>query len=128
METASYEFIGEIAKEQLNGKQEVKPTLADNRLRLDVDPKKVRAWEVAVLQTGELNDCMMIFARYLVQGDRPVSPNLPAKPLRKLTGGERSQIRNSRAYELLEEFDLHTLQQASKSFTAQAQSILDDPN
>lgn len=110
-----------------NGKPDL-TQFKDNRIKLDVDAKQVKAWEVAVLQTGQFHETMMIFARYLTRGGKLISPGLPDKPIHKLTGGEKSQIRNSAAYEILEMFDLATLQAAATSFVNQANDFGTDPN
>lgn len=100
----------------------------DNRLQLMVDGKLVETWELAAIEDGKINDWLMIFARYLFRGDKPVSSNLPYRPLDDLTRAEKAQIRNSKAYKELQRFRLPTLRQAATSFMDQASSIDDDPN
>lgn len=92
----------------------------DNRPHIVVDAKNIETWELMVFEEQRINDWMMVFARYLYKGDRPVSPDLPADPLDELTGAQKAQIRNSDAFKYLKRMKVATLRAAVESFAEQA--------
>ena len=92
----------------------------DNRLRLEVDGRQVEAWELTVMESQRISECMLVFARYMVDARGPVSPNLPREPLDELTPEQRQAIMNSKAYKALKRFKLPELNKAAQSFLAQA--------
>lgn len=98
------------------------PQALDNRLRLEVDPRQVEAWELVVMESPRITDWMMVFSRYLVNGRGHISPNLPKTPLDELTEAERERILSSEAYRALKRFSLPDLKAAAQSFAQQAVS------
>lgn len=92
----------------------------DNRLRLEVDGRQVEAWELTVMESQRITECMLVFARYMVTDRGPVSPDLPREPLDELTAEQRQAIMNSKAYKALKRFKLPDLNKAAQSFLAQA--------
>jgi hypothetical protein len=92
----------------------------DNRIRLEVDGRQVEAWELTVMESQKIRDCMLVFARYMVDSGGNLSPNLPNVPLDELTTEQRQQIMNSKAYKALKRFKLPDLNKAARSFLEQA--------
>lgn len=92
----------------------------DNRPRLVVDAKKVETWEIMVMESGKISDCLLVFARYLCRGERPISPEIPPSPIDELSRAEISQIQNSEAFKHLKRLKLKELQGAVSSFLTQA--------
>jgi hypothetical protein len=105
-----------------NGKQEI----IDNRIRLEVDPKKVETWEVMVFEdtNATTSELLMIFARYAVNANGPLSPDLPDVPLDELTKEQRREIMKSDAFRALRRFPLPSLRAAALSFVEQAREGL----
>lgn len=104
--------------------------MIDNRYKLEVDPQKVQTWEIMLLEKGQtlrVTDLVMVFSRYLANGSGPISPDLPDKPLNKLTAEERAQIEASEAYGILCTFPVPKLRDISKSFVENAIASF-DPN
>jgi len=91
----------------------------DNRPHLKIDPKQVESWEIAVIESPKVTDWLMLFARYLENGSGLVSPDLPDKPLNKLTLAERAVITNSAAYDIVQQFKIPALKNAIKTIQEQ---------
>jgi hypothetical protein len=92
----------------------------DNRIRLEVDGRQVEAWELTVMESQKISECMLVFARYMVNASGKLSPDLPNAPLDELTAEQRQQIKNSAAYKALKRFKLPDLNKAARSFLEQA--------
>ena len=101
----------------------------DNRVHLDVDPKKVETWEIMIFEdrTVRIADLLMIFSRYASNGRGLISPGLPSEPVDELTDEQRAEIQASEAFKLLRRFSLPNLRLAAQSFADQAKMAL-DPN
>ena len=93
--------------------------LIDRRLTMLVDPKKVQTWELMVLEQGRITDWMLVFARYLSQGDKLISPDLPDMPIDELTPSQIEGIKSSQAYKALKRLTIPTLKTAATSFQEQ---------
>lgn len=92
----------------------------DNRYHVVVDAKQVEAWEIEILESGFMTHNMILLARYLHKGDRPVSPGLPHKPLDEMTEEEMSSTKTSEAYKVLRRMHISKIKTASQSFMDQA--------
>lgn len=103
--------------ETLNNNSE---TFVDNRVQLVCDPKQLETWEIMVMETGKVNDAMLIFAKYLYRGETAVSQNLPNDPIDELSKEQIQQIKDSKAFKMLKRFKLPQLQAAIRSFVAQS--------
>ena len=104
--------------------------IKDNRIHLDVDPKKLQTWEIMIFEedSPKINDLLMVFSRYAANGDGLVSANLPNDPLDELTQEQVKEIKSSTAYKALRRFTLPALRQAARSFAEQAGEAFNDPN
>jgi hypothetical protein len=73
----------------------------DNRYKLEIDPKKMELWEIEVMQSAQIGNGMLIFCRYLSNGNGLISPNLPSEPIDELPRAELARIKNSEAYKII---------------------------
>jgi hypothetical protein len=95
---------------------------AASRPRLEVDPKQVETWELMVMESPKISDWLLIFPRYLSDGNGLVSPSLPSAPIDELTPAQLKEIKESKAYGILKRIKLPELKAAAQSFAAQAVS------
>lgn len=115
------EFVtDDTVKAMTNGTPQDRETFVDNRLRIEVDPKQIETWELMAMETGRLEDTMLVFTRYLYRGERQVSPDLPNDPIDELPKAERARLKDSAAYKELKRLKLGDLQAACRSFLDQA--------
>lgn len=113
------EQVIEVAEENRNKLNINNGQVADMRIRLEVDPKRVETWELMALEGGKITDWCLVFARYAATDRGLVSPGLPNTPIDELTADERKQIVNSQAYKAMKRFTIDQLKKAVAAFQEQ---------
>lgn len=106
--------------EKIDSQDEATVEVKDNRYRLEVDEKNVESWELGCVQSGMVNDWLLLFPRYLVNGNGLVSPGLPTTPIDELTPKELKQIKKSKAYKIVKRFKTPVLKDAAEAFSDRA--------
>ena len=114
MEYVTNDTVEQIVK--ANGQETAVRQYVDNRMKIEVDSKQVETWEIMAMEEGNITKAMMIFARYLCRGDKPISPGLPSDPVDELNKADTAMIKNSDAYKLLKRFKLPELKAAIEAF------------
>ena len=92
----------------------------DNRYRLEIDVKKLELWEVAIFESEKISDIMLLLARYLANGNGPISPDLPSEPIDELPRAELAKMKNSKAYKIVRRFNQEQLEKVTTSVKAGA--------
>jgi len=105
----------------------------DNRVRIEVDPERVEAWELMAVESSKLTDIMLVLCRYLANGHGLVGCDWPTDdenrdiPLNSLSRAELSQIQHSKAFGLIQRFKPNDIKNAAQEFAQGALADI-DPN